>query len=293
MPTLLAPAKINLTLEVLARREDGYHTLRSLMVPIALYDRIAIDSAAAPSGTVDPHSLSSDNLVMRALSAVGLQSQVRVALEKTIPIGGGLGGGSSDAAAVLRAAMHGALGSVPDLDWLTVARSLGSDVPFFLCSTGAIVEGTGERVTAVGALPAWWTVVVKPAVAVATRDAYQLLDESRRRNPAPSRSRSESATLRAVDALQRGDFAAVQTAVVNDFHPVVLDAYPEVARAHGAMVDAGAPGALLSGSGSCLFALFEGEGEARACALHLEACGEEVFLCALHHDEAWRAAVCQ
>ena len=100
-------------------------------------------------------------------------------MRKRIPVGAGLGGGSSDAAAILRAAIDGALGPLAAQDWLADARALGSDVPFFLTGTGALVEGTGERVTALGALPPWWVVVLAPAVHVDTGDAYRRLAAAR------------------------------------------------------------------------------------------------------------------
>jgi len=290
MPTLLAPAKINLTLEILSRRDDGYHTLRSLMLPIALYDRIELEAAESNEFRTDDPALAGANLVMRALEAARLRTRFDVVLHKTIPVGGGLGGGSSDAAAVLRAAMDGALGERPDLDWIGTAASLGSDVPFFLAGTGALVEGTGERVTAIGSLPAWWVVVVRPLASVSTADAYRALDASRERGGAPpSRPRATSASLAAIDALQRADFNSLVAALVNDFHDVIVPAFPEVSRADQALRDAGARHVLLSGSGSCLFALFEEEREARDCERALDrAAVERVFAVPLHQDNAWR-----
>jgi 4-diphosphocytidyl-2-C-methyl-D-erythritol kinase len=289
MPTLLAPAKINVTLEVLGRRDDGYHALRSVMLPIGLYDRIELQPSEAMRLSVDDPALGTNNLVMRALESTGVGPQ-SVVLHKEIPVGGGLGGGSSDAAAVLRAAMDGRLDVPRGADWLGIARTLGSDVPFFLAGTGALVEGTGDRVTAIGALPHWWTVVVRPHASVATADAYRQLDARRASDGGwPSRPRSTSASLAAVDALQRADFAALRAALVNDFHDVVLQSYPAVAQAHAALEAAGASGALLSGSGSCLFALFEDEAAARACAARLDAATiEAAFTVPLHHDTAWR-----
>lgn len=290
MPTLLAPAKINLTLEVLSRRDDGYHTLRSLMLPIALYDRIELAVADANRFRTGDPALAADNLVMRALEAARLQTRYDVVLHKTIPVGGGLGGGSSDAAAILRAAMDGALGARPELDWIRTAAALGSDVPFFLAGTGALVEGTGERVTAIGALPDWWVVVARPHASVPTADAYRALDTARRLGGAPpSRPRATSASLAAIDALQRADFAALIASLVNDFHDVIVPAHPAVARAERALRDAGARHVLLSGSGSCLFALFEHEREARACEGALDrAAVDEAFTVPLHRDDAWR-----
>lgn len=259
---LSAPAKINLTLEVLSRRKDGYHTLRSLMAPIGIFDRITVEQASSSSFSSNVPELNHDNIVAKALRASGLTTHARVTLEKRIPVGGGLGGGSSDAAAVLKAAMEGSLGPVPSLDWITVARELGSDVPFFLSGTGALVEGTGERLTPIGALPPWWTLVVRPGMAVATAQAYQLLASSRI-GGAPSRPRADSCTLAAIDALQRGDLQTLREQLVNDFHEPILKAHPLIAQAHAWMLAAGAPQALLSGSGSCLFSLFSSEAEAQ------------------------------
>jgi 4-diphosphocytidyl-2-C-methyl-D-erythritol kinase len=289
MPSLLAPAKLNVTLEVLGRRDDGYHTLRSLMLPIALYDELLLDRAESPSFHSDDPALAGDgNLVVRALAAAQVRSPFAVRLHKRIPVGGGLGGGSSDAAAVLRAAMSGALGEAACGDWLAAARSLGSDVPFFLAGTAALVEGVGERVTPLGSLPPWWTVVIRPPVAVATADAYRLLDRLRAGSPADSRPRSSSVSLRAVDALQRGDFAALEEAASNDFDGPIVAAYPEIARARDALVGAGARKALLSGSGSCVFALFADERSARSCGAALPASAGTAFACALHRDATWR-----
>jgi 4-diphosphocytidyl-2-C-methyl-D-erythritol kinase len=290
MPTLFAPAKINVTLEILSRRGDGYHLLRSVMLPIGLYDRIELQTSERPSFSTSDPTLGRDNLVERALSAAGVRTIYNVELHKEIPVGGGLGGGSSDAAAVLRAAMDGTLGERDERDWLEVARGLGSDVPFFLAGTGALVEGTGERVTALGALPPWWTIVGRPHATVATADAYRLLD-TRRANDgeASTRPRSSSASLSAVDAIQRADFAALAALLVNDFHDIVLEAYPPVTRADAALRAAGAAHVLLSGSGSCTFALFEDEKSARATEAALDRDAfDNVFVVPLHHDDAWR-----
>ncbi|MBD5656527.1 MAG: 4-(cytidine 5'-diphospho)-2-C-methyl-D-erythritol kinase [Candidatus Eremiobacteraeota bacterium] len=289
MPTLLAPAKINVTLEVLSRRDDGYHTLRSVMSPIGLYDRIDLEPSDSASFTSNDANLGDDNLVTRALTAAGVAGPYAVTLHKAIPVGGGLGGGSSDAAAIVRAAMEGSLGTCASVDWLALARALGSDVPFFLAGTGALVEGTGERVTAIGALPAWWSVVVYPHAGVPTADAYRRLDLERQAARHESRPRTTSASLAAVDALQRRDFTALQASLVNDFHDAILTAYPPVAIAAAALRDAGAPRALLSGSGSCLFALFESESEAREAARRFDdRAAQALFTVPLHHDAAWR-----
>ena len=269
----LAPAKINLTLEILARRDDGYHALRSVMVPIALADELSFAPNERFAFACDPPSLAGDNLVVRAIAQIGRAgAPVAVALRKSIPAGAGLGGGSSDAAAVLRAAMDGAFGEPGGRDWVADARALGSDVPFFLADGPALVEGTGERVTALGQAPPWWIALVVPGVHVATGAAYAALAAARTASAPPSRPRSDSATLLCGEALQRADYAGVLATMTNDFEPVVRAAYPAVEEALRALEEAGAPGrAMLSGSGGACFALFAGEDDARAFAARLRA----------------------
>jgi 4-diphosphocytidyl-2-C-methyl-D-erythritol kinase len=251
-----APAKINLTLEVLAKREDGYHALRSVMVPLALADELDISPAERFAFTCDADGLGDDtNLVVRAARALGSLPPARLELRKRIPSQAGLGGGSSDAATVLLAAMDGAFGPLPALDWVATARALGSDVPFFLCRSGALVEGTGERVTAVGALPGWHVLIIKPPVATSTAAAFAQLD----RHPRPTRARNASISLTVLAALQRGDFDEVERGLSNDFHEPALAASPIVAQAVDALHAAGARHAILSGSGSCVYTITQDE----------------------------------
>jgi 4-diphosphocytidyl-2-C-methyl-D-erythritol kinase len=252
MAILRAPAKINLTLEVLARREDGYHGVRSVMVPLDLSDDLAIEPSRRFSFTCSDRQLDADrNLVVAALRALGDLPPVRIELRKRIPVQAGLGGGSSDAAAVLRAAMSGTFGPADRRDWIKIARALGSDVAFFLAGTGALVEGTGERITPVGALPSWHVLIVKPPVPVSTAAAYAALDELER----PARPRSGCVSIRALEALQRADFECVESLLQNDFHEIIASKSPEVAATVSALRTAGARNALLAGSGSCVFTL--------------------------------------
>ena len=290
--TLLAPAKINLTLEILARRDDGYHNLRSLMLPIGLHDEIAVEPAAAFSFACEPASLETDNLVVRAFERLGLgNAPVAVRLRKRIPVGAGLGGGSSDAAAILRAACDGMFGAPGPRDWVADARALGSDVPFFLTGTGALVEASGERVTAIGALPPWWFVVVAPDVHVDTGAAYAALAAERRTQPVAQRPRAGSSSLQALEAVQRHDFAAACEAMVNDFEPSITRAYPAVAAALGALHAAGAAHAMLSGSGGATFAPCVDEDAARGLAAALAAPpGARTFVVPLGANGAWRGS---
>ncbi len=285
-----APAKINLTLEILNRQDDGYHRLRSVMLPIALEDEIAIEPAERFAFSCEP-AIAGDNLVVRAVAAAGAGgAPLAVALRKRIPVGAGLGGGSSDAAAILRAAIDGNLGAVAAQDWLAVARGLGSDVPFFLTGTGALVEGTGERVTALGALPPWWVVILAPDVHVDTGDAYRRLAAARLETPPSVRPRAGSASVLALEAVQRGDFAAAVAAATNDFEAPIAAAYAPVKAALQALRDAGASNAMLSGSGGATFVLCEREDSARTLAAAVTLPQRaRLFVVPLAATEAWRA----
>lgn len=259
--TVAAPAKINLTLEVLALRPEGRHGLRSVAVPLDLSDTLSWWPHPSFRFTCSDGSLSeTDNLLLRAAQTIGLDaSALALHLEKRIPHGSGLGGGSSDAAALLLAAMRGAFGPQPERDWLALADTLGSDVPFFLVEAPALIEATGERVTALGANPPWWAVLLCPPIRVATRDAYAELDATRASPPIIARDASIS--LRMVDALQRRAFDSVRALLSNDFE-ATLFANPGLRGAIEVFTRAERT-AHLSGSGSTLFTLCEEEAEAK------------------------------
>lgn len=262
-----APAKINLTLEVLAPRSDGYHGVRSVMVPVDLADELTIEPSTRFSFECDRDELAGErNLAVAALHALGEElPAVRMRLFKRIPVQAGLGGGSSDAAAVLRAAMAGAFGPAPRREWMRIARSLGSDVPFFLAGTAALVEGTGERVTPAGAIPTWNVLIVKPPIDVSTALAYREIDASKR----PQRPRSDCVSIAMLEALQRAEFPRVQALLQNDFHDVIATSTPQVMAALDALRVAGATNALLAGSGSCVFTLSPEKAHIEALARRL------------------------
>lgn len=282
--TLQAPAKLNLTLEVLSRVSGGLHGIRSVMVPIDLCDEIEI----IPGGHVlqffcDDPALQNDNLVERAYRALELHSGAKISLRKNIPTQAGLGGGSSDAAAILLAAQRGVFGTVPPIDHLTTALELGSDVPFFLVETAALVEGTGERVTALGRVPDWHAVIVKPPIATSTKEAYTALDERER----SARPRNASASLALGEALQRAQFVRVVELLQNDFLEV-FSAAPEIAQALKMLKDAGAAKPMLTGSGSAVYALARTAAERDSLANRIAAVPEfEIFPCAFRSGAAW------
>jgi len=283
--TLRAPAKLNLSLEVLNRVDGGLHALRSVMVPVDLCDEIQIDpSEDGLHFSCSDKALQADNLVERAYHALGSdRGAATIALRKNIPTQAGLGGGSSDAAAILLAAQRGIFGDVRQTDFLATARELGSDVPFFLAETAALVEGTGERITALGRVPDWHAVIVKPPVAVSTAEAYRALDERER----ATRPRKGSVSLALGEALQRAEFDRVVELLNNDFLEVFAR-NAEIARALDMLRSAGAVKPMLTGSGSAVFALARTAPDRDALAKRIAPAPEyQVFACAFWSGEAW------
>lgn len=256
-----APAKVNLLLRVLDRRDDGFHELETLFQAVDLQDDVRVQVGPGVTGRVslqlDGPDLGApeDNLAVRAAraflaAAVIVDVGVTVRLVKRTPAGAGLGGGSSDAAAVLRClgALHPGRVAQDRLERL--ALELGSDVPFFLGPGAfAVGRGRGERLTPLPPLPTGHLVLVLPPVHVATGGAYAALARHRLAHP-----RDPGAPAPIPDA--GWGWAEVAALAMNDFEAVVPAAHPPVAAALEALRAVGARPALLSGSGAACFGLF-------------------------------------
>jgi 4-diphosphocytidyl-2-C-methyl-D-erythritol kinase len=275
---VMAPAfaKVNLMLEVLGRRDDGFHELASVMQTVSLQDTVALRPAADGIRSVvcdQPDLAGADNLALRAAEAVaraaGIAAGVALDLHKEIPIQGGLGGGSSDAAAVLMA-LRGLWNlKLSTADLTALAASLGSDVPFFLVGGTALVTGRGEHVAPLPDINPLWIVLARPAVSISTATAFHAL------TPADYGDGSASSAL--ADAIQRGE-TTLLTRLVNAFEHSVLRDYPAVARTWEALEAAGAPVVRLSGSGPTLFAPFDTLAPAAEVWQRLRADGHQTWL---------------
>ena len=263
--TIEACAKVNLTLEVRGLRPDGYHDLRSLVVPVSLADTIEVEPSC--DGTFASDTGYPDDLCLKAARALSVHAPrsaalgARMRVTKRIPVGGGLGGGSADAAAVLRA-LNGLwrLGKTPE-ELAAIGAEVGSDVPALVLAQHGrcpvLMEGRGEKVTALSTLTRRLDLVlVSPGVSSSTRDVYSACAAPRAAGADPS------PTDAMVAALESGDLARISAALSNDLQEPAMRLYPEIAAALAALRKAGASGVLMTGSGSCVFGLASGKDEA-------------------------------
>ncbi len=273
---LSAPAKINLELLVGAPRADGFHDIFSIFQAVSLADTVTVSlvegRGVAVSGDCDcpPERNIAFKAAEAYLAAIGeTGTGVLIEIDKRIPIGAGLGGGSSDAAATL-AGLDGLLpGRLGREGLAALAARIGSDVPFFLGTACAAVRGRGELLAALVPRSDYTLVIVDPGVSVSTKEAYALLD----------RSRERSAEATASEGLERGlsqaaaAYASLAPAAwpfVNDFYPVISSAYPRIREALEAVRRSGAAFAAMSGSGSAVFGVYEAREEADSAMRALE-----------------------
>jgi 4-diphosphocytidyl-2-C-methyl-D-erythritol kinase len=257
---VLAFAKINLDLRVLYRRPDNYHELRTIFQTISLADRIqlAFTPGRKTSLEVQSNIEISDNLLARAaqsaLDAMRLTGRIEFRLEKRIPMGAGLGGGSSDAAAVLLA-LPVLAGKA--LDWPTLIKlgaELGSDVPFFLLGGTAVATGRGTELYPMPDRPAGSGLVVAPGIHVSTADAYRCLSAELTTKSQQNKIVSFQSTAWRGSVPESNE--AESSCGQNDFETVVFKRHPELKSIKRGLLKLGARPVLMSGSGSAVFGLF-------------------------------------
>lgn len=267
---LAAPAKINLGLRVTGRRADGYHDLESVFLPLApegpLADWLEVALRAEPGVAIRSHGAVSgvpadaSNLAVRAaegfLARAGRAEGAAIVLDKRIPAGAGLGGGSSDAGAVLRGLAALAPGALAGDVLEALALALGADVPFFLDPRPSFVSGVGERREPLPGVPALALIVAHPGPPLATPDVFRAFD-------ARSAALTPAGALPKVRALPRrpGDEsrAAWAERVRNDLEPTATALCPAIAHLREQLFDAGALAAAMSGSGPAVYGVFESE----------------------------------
>lgn len=264
MVNLQAPAKVNLFLRILAREDSGFHQLETLFVRLEFADDLVMEAAGDTvvlevDGPV--FGPPEENLVHQAarafLDEAELREGVRIRLEKRIPIQAGLGGGSSDAAATLRGMDRLFPGRLSGEGLVRLASRLGADVPFFLSPTpAALAWGRGDRFLPLSPPPPAPVLLAFPPVGVGTPEAYRLLARHREAHP----RRRGGRCFRLSDFR---DWSRIAAMAENDFHEVVLPAFPPLEELFRTLVTTEPRLALLAGSGGALFAVYREESEAR------------------------------
>ncbi|MDG2334637.1 MAG: 4-(cytidine 5'-diphospho)-2-C-methyl-D-erythritol kinase [Myxococcota bacterium] len=292
---MAAPAKLNLGLKVVGRRADGYHLIESLFVPLDLADALSVEVAPADRPTVRLKSSVADdalgvpaklpsgpeNLAHRAaegfLREAGLSWSVSLELLKRIPVAAGLGGGSSDAGAVLRALDALAPGALGRRRLAALGLSLGADVPFFLSPRPALVEGVGERVTPVGGLPRLCLVLANPGQGLSTARVFEAFGS---RRDALTRAGSGS-TLRSLSdwlAQDPGDSEGCARRLAelleNDLADAARRLCPEIGQIQARLVEMGAQAVGMSGSGATSFGVFANPSEAKSAIRNMTLRGD-------------------
>ncbi|HEX6775593.1 MAG TPA: 4-(cytidine 5'-diphospho)-2-C-methyl-D-erythritol kinase [Methylomirabilota bacterium] len=258
---LRASAKVNLVLEVLGKRPDGYHELSTVMQAVDLFDRLTVEVAATITLETSEPALPTDdrNLVMRAArllrEAAGVEAGARIVLDKRIPLAAGLGGGSSDAAATLLG-----LNKLWGLRWrrerlVELAVKLGMDVPFFLGRGRALGRSRGEVLSSLPGVGGYALVLVNPGVGLSTQEVYGRVPPGWRAEP--------DGTKRMLDALKKRNVVRVAGALTNHLERWVEPALPAIGRMKAALLAAGALGVAMSGSGPTVFGLARSLDQAR------------------------------
>ncbi len=267
---VLAPAKINLFLEVLGKRPDGYHDIETLILALELFDGITLgadDSGNVSLACDDPElSTGSDNLAIKAARLLqertGCGQGAKIWLAKRIPWAAGLGGGSSDAAATL-AGLNELWELGLSMERLSsIGQELGSDVPFFFHTPAAFCTGRGEVVRPIAPGRAFDIVLAKPPHGISTAQVYNECGLQ-------SADFGSGCSRSAIDALMEGDIEKLARSLHNRLQEPAMRICPPVERIYRRMQKTGAAGCLMTGSGSCLFALCRDDREAKQVAHHL------------------------
>ncbi len=249
--TLLAPAKINYLLDVICKRPDGYHDLRMIMQRVNLCDEITMTLTNTPEINVVCNSKGAPdgpgNIAWKAARALldytGSSNGIRIEVIKNIPVAAGLGGGSSDAAAVLMGMNELMQCGLTDQKLMEIGCTLGADVPFFIFKKTAIAEGIGERLTSLSKTPKCWILLINPRIHVSTAWVYRSLQLTSNKNLATLPEFFES-----IDQ--------VVSILSNDLESVTIPAFPIIADIKSKLINLGASGSMMSGSGPTVFGVF-------------------------------------
>ncbi|KAB2953023.1 4-(cytidine 5'-diphospho)-2-C-methyl-D-erythritol kinase [Heliorestis acidaminivorans] len=272
----LAPAKINLSLDVLGRRSDGYHQVEMIMQTIDLFDKVSVrrrdDDSFCLYGGNDEAPPEASNLVYKTALLVkqikGQQSGLDIFLDKKIPVAAGLAGGSSDAAAMMKLLnkLWNLNCSAQEMELLLA--KLGSDIPFLVQGGTALATGRGEILQALPAAPAFWVILIKPSFGVSTPKVYQALQAPLwvEQSHTASGAIRGAHTVAMLKALEQGSYSAMIAALGNELEKVTIEWHPQLEEYKQYLLDQGCDQALMSGSGPTIMGFVQQEKKAREIA---------------------------
>ena len=264
--SLKALAKINLGLDVLGKREDGYHDVRMIMQTIHLYDRVEIKKTRSPHIHVETNlyylPVNENNLAYQAaqmlMDEFHIEEGVSIQLDKHIPVAAGMAGGSSNAAAVLFGMNRMFSLGLSQKELMERGVKLGADVPYCIMRGTVLAEGIGEILTPLSPMPKCYVLIAKPAISVSTKMVYEKLD---------SHEIEDHPDIDGILAgLKAGDLKKVAGSMGNVLERVTVDAYPVIDQIKKMMIKEGALNAMMSGSGPTVFGIFEEKATARKAA---------------------------
>lgn len=263
---LKALGKVNLGLDILGKKENGYHEVRMVMQTVYLYDRVILERSRTTGIRIETNlkflPVNENNIAYKAAELLknefGIDEGIKIILDKHIPVAAGMAGGSSNAAAVLFGMnrMYGLGLSEEELKKRGV--NLGADVPYCIMRGTVLAEGIGEKLTPLPSIPKCYVLIAKPPLSASTETVYEKYD---------ALSQVEHPDIDGIiQGLETGDIGRVASGMGNVLEQVMLKEYPIIAQIKKAMLDLGALGALMSGSGPTVFGLFDSRSQARMAA---------------------------
>jgi 4-diphosphocytidyl-2-C-methyl-D-erythritol kinase len=275
---LKAYAKINLALDVLSKREDGYHEIRTIMQTVDLYDIINIEKIEEDNiiVTTSSENIPTDNKNHAYIAAsllkerFGVKQGVRIHIEKNIPVSAGLAGGSTDAAAVLKGLNEIFELNLSEQQLMEIGREIGADVPFCLVGGTALCEGIGEKVIKLKSAPQMNVLIAKPEVYVSTQAVYEALDLSK------IKKRPNIEAM--ISAIEEGNVKEIAKNLCNVLEVVTVNQYPVINRVKDIMRNNNALGTVMTGSGPAVFGIFGNKYDALKAAERLKVFIKEIIL---------------
>ncbi|NLM42487.1 MAG: 4-(cytidine 5'-diphospho)-2-C-methyl-D-erythritol kinase [Clostridiales bacterium] len=273
-----APAKINLAIDVLRKRSDGFHEVKMIMQSIALFDIISLrpvlDGRIVVTSNSKEIPIDSNNIAYKTAAYLkhryNVKAGVEIYIEKNIPVSAGLAGGSTDAAAVLKLLDKAWKLKLSKSELLDIAKKLGSDIPFCITGGTALAEGIGEKLTTIKPMPECFILLAKPDIEISTKEVYEAIDQ-------------ENITKRPdidaiIEAIEAQDLATMGKELCNVLEYVTIKKCPIISDIKDKLIEYGALGSVMSGSGPTVLGIFQDQSLAYEAYDHIKSMVNEIFV---------------